>query len=494
MHPDSADTTPSAPSATPRATPARAVLVVDMDGSLTPCNTLLETILHLLGQNVLLLARMLGWRFQGLPRFKAQIARRAILDPATLPYRPAVLELIAQARRDGQRVVLCSASHRRQVDAVASHLGLFDDCFGSDERVNLRGQRKAELLIARYGDRGYGYVGDSWRDVPVWASAGTVVTAGAGRRLRDAVAARHPGARHLAPAGGRGLALWELARAHRARQWLANLLLFAPPLFAQAWLDAPWTQLLGGFLAFSLASFGLGVVDDLADMQADREDAHARERPFAAGRAPVGAGLVAAATALAIALAASALWLAPGFFAVLGIYCALALAYSGGLKRWPLVDVLALSAACTLRIVAGGELLGSAINATLLAFSTLLFLVLAATRLALALAAPAPGRPVAGRGYAAGDQAFLRGLAAAAGLVALMTLMAYVDTAPGLAAGFGWTDGLCPLFALWLIVFLYRAQRAAGSVKDPFMRALRNPVGLLLAAAALAIALAAGPF
>ena len=178
---------------------ARTVLVVDLDGSLTPCHTLRTTLFRMLTRNPFLGLRMLVWLCGGLPAFKARIAQRAILDPATLAYHPEVLGLIEEARSLGQSVVLCSASHQRQVDAVAAHLGVFDEHFGSSQR-NLRGPQKAAFLSDRYQERGYRYVGDSRHDLPVWAQtrgADGVIAVAVNPFVRHMLRARHAGARHL---------------------------------------------------------------------------------------------------------------------------------------------------------------------------------------------------------------------------------------------------------------------------------------------------------
>jgi hypothetical protein len=40
---------------------------------------------------------------------------------------------------------------------VASHLGLFDEVIGSDGTTNLSAERKAAMLVDRYGDHGFDY-------------------------------------------------------------------------------------------------------------------------------------------------------------------------------------------------------------------------------------------------------------------------------------------------------------------------------------------------
>ena len=88
-----------------------------------------------------------------------------------LPYNPDVLELIAQARSAGRKVLLVTASDQLVADRVAAHLKLFDEAIGSDGVTNLRGAAKAALLVKKFGRGGFDYAGDSVMDIPVWEAA-----------------------------------------------------------------------------------------------------------------------------------------------------------------------------------------------------------------------------------------------------------------------------------------------------------------------------------
>jgi len=58
---------------------------------------------------------------------------------------------------------------------------------GSDGITNLRGQRKAEALTARFGKKGFSYAGNSKHDIPVWEHSGQVIVVNAERGLLDKV-------------------------------------------------------------------------------------------------------------------------------------------------------------------------------------------------------------------------------------------------------------------------------------------------------------------
>ena len=137
-------------------------LVVDMDGTLVRTDTLHEALLALVADPAAGPA-LLRARRQGKAPFKQAVADRALAAADRLPLDEDVIALIRAARAEGRRVALVSASDHRQVEAVA--VGLFDEAFGTGspeaEGVNLAGAAKAAFLTARYGAKGFDYIGDS---------------------------------------------------------------------------------------------------------------------------------------------------------------------------------------------------------------------------------------------------------------------------------------------------------------------------------------------
>ncbi len=69
----------------------------------------------------------------------------------------------------------------KQKTAYEVGLGLV----GSDGKINLRDRKKAEALIGRYGEKGFGYAGNSRHDIAVWEHAGQVIVVNPQRGLLD---------------------------------------------------------------------------------------------------------------------------------------------------------------------------------------------------------------------------------------------------------------------------------------------------------------------
>jgi len=143
----------------------------------------------------------------------------------------------------------------------------------------------------------------------------------------------------------------------RPRQWTKNLLLFVGVVFSLHLGDAFLiVRAVAGFVAFSLLSGSVYVLNDLVDVEADRHHPHKRQRPIASGRLPAGAARAMLPVVWAAA-AAFAWWLGPSFALVAAIYLATNLAYSFGLKHQVILDVFVIALGFVLRAIAGVELL-----------------------------------------------------------------------------------------------------------------------------------------
>ena len=148
-----------------------------------------------------------------------------------------------------------------------------------------------------------------------------------------------------------------MVAALRPKQWTKNLLLFVGVLFSQHLTDLPLlTRAAAGFLAFSMLSGSVYVLNDLMDVAADRQHPKKRLRPIASGALPVAVawGML---PVLLTAVGALAWWLGPGFMIVAGIYLLNNLLYSFWLKHQVILDVMMIAFGFVLRAIAGVEVL-----------------------------------------------------------------------------------------------------------------------------------------
>ena len=470
-------------------------LVVDLDGTLIRSDLLVESFLSLAGADPAAALRTLGALRGGKAAFKAAVADAARVDVTTLPFDDDVLALVREARAAGRETHLASASDARYVRAVAAHLGLFDGAEGSHAGRNLSGEAKAELLAARFGERGFDYVGDAPVDAAVWRRARTAYAVAPSARLlsrlaRQGVALAPVGVR---AGGGTVGGARALLKAMRPHQWLKNLLVFAPLAAGHDFSPATLAAALAAFVAFSLTASSVYLLNDLLDLRSDRAHARKRLRPFASGRAPLLHGLMLAPVLLAAA-ALIAAFLPWRFGATLAGYYALTLVYSLALKRVMTVDVVTLACLYGARLVGGGYATDVSLSPWLEALAVFLFLSLALVKRAGELAdraAAGEGDP-AGRGYRLTDLPVVESMAAASGYTAVLVLALYFNS-PAVDALYRAPHRLwliCVVVLYWVSRMLMKAHRAEMH-DDPLVFAVRDRASQVcgvIAGAALAAA------
>jgi 4-hydroxybenzoate polyprenyltransferase len=150
-----------------------------------------------------------------------------------------------------------------------------------------------------------------------------------------------------------------LIQAMRPQQWVKNVVIFAALIFdRQLGLNnlQPMLRTLAGFIIFCLLSGVVYIINDIADVEADRAHPKKRYRPIASGRLPIPFALISAVVVLAIILPVS-YWLSPAFAAVALGYFLLNLAYSKWIKHIAILDVFAIALGFVLRVAAGVTLI-----------------------------------------------------------------------------------------------------------------------------------------
>lgn len=462
-------------------------LCVDLDGTLIHSDLLFESFLLLIKQNPLFLFLVPLWLLGGKARLKAEIARRVQINGAALPYSDAFLTWLKAQKKQGREIWLCTASDQRMAQAVAKHVGLFDGVLASDGHTNLSGSHKAQQLVQRFGERGFDYCGNHSIDLKVWqhARAAIVVNAQPGLEA-SARACTQVEAVFQPPKSGIRVAL----KALRVHQWAKNALIFVPLAAAHRLSDVP-TLVAGlvAFASFSLCASSVYLLNDMLDLEADRQHPRKRLRPFAAGTLSLLFGLLAAPALLLISLAL-ALTLPLKFLGVLAAYYLVTLAYSFGLKRLVMIDVLTLAGLYTVRIVAGAAATSIPLSFWLLLFAIFIFLSLAIVkRYAELHAMRQQGQlKASGRGYQVEDLALLQSLGASSGYISILVLALYVNS-PDIAVLYHqpkmvWM--LCPIMLYWVSRVWMQTHRGHMH-DDPLVFALKDRISLLTGAAAAAV-------
>lgn len=280
------------------------------------------------------------------------------------------------------------------------------------------------------------------------------------------------------PPVGRARTWVKLLRVH---QWAKNGLVVVP-LFTSHQFDIHSVfASLSAFVAFSLAASAVYVVNDLIDIEADRQHPTKKLRPLAAGTIPVRQALMLAAILVLIAIVV-AVGVSPGFAGVLAIYLILTTAYTFVLKRKMIVDIVTLATLYTLRVIGGAEAISVTVSEWLLAFSMFIFTALALIKRYVELAgrvdAALPN--LAHRDYRNSDLDVIAMLACAAAFNAVTVFALYIssDTVRVLYRHPKALWLVCPVLVYWLGRAVLIAHRRLMD-DDPIIFALTDRNSLI---------------
>lgn len=465
-------------------------LVVDLDGTLTPTDTLVESLITLVKQSPLNVWRLPFWLMKGRDGFKDAIAAHAGIAAEHLPFFEPLIDYLHQEKAKGRQIVLATAAHHSIADAVAKHLGLFDQVVATETGHNLKGKAKLRAIKEKVG-ASFVYAGDSQADLPIWMAAQAAVLVNVSKSTAATVRQSIPIEREFL-SDDAGIYVW--LRALRVHQWLKNLLLFVPLLTAFSFVDINKLVAMAlAFLAFSLVASATYIVNDIWDINSDRAHPRKRLRPFASAQLPILHGLAVAAGALTLAFFLACV-LPINFFFILLLYLVLTSAYSWGLKKYVLMDVLILSLLYTLRILAGSAAIGITTSSWLLAFSVFMFLSLALVKRCTELVwlGENGAKVTPGRDYRVTDLVVLWPLGVGTALFAVVVFGLFISE-PEAQNRYG-TPELLWLVAIGLIYWLARlwVTTYRGNMHDdPVVYAIQNKGSLVTLFMMLTITLAA---
>lgn len=140
----------------------------------------------------------------------------------------------------------------------------------------------------------------------------------------------------------------------RPRQWTKNFFVFAALVF-DGTLDNFWSRLGSILIAFVLLCFmssTVYIMNDLSDIESDRQHPTKKNRPLPAGTlSPTTAAF--AAVIFGLGSLAFGFWLSVPFGIILLAYLLLQVAYTYRLKKMVLLDVFAIASGFVLRVAAG---------------------------------------------------------------------------------------------------------------------------------------------
>ena len=144
-----------------------------------------------------------------------------------------------------------------------------------------------------------------------------------------------------------------LLRAIRPKQWAKNAFLLPALFFDGRFFDPPsLLRVLAALALFCGISSAIYLINDLVDMERDRQHPDKRHRPLASGALSPTAATIAALLLLGLCLPATFM-LETSLGLTAALYVAMMIAYDYWLKHIVIIDMMTISAGFVLRVHAG---------------------------------------------------------------------------------------------------------------------------------------------
>lgn len=149
----------------------------------------------------------------------------------------------------------------------------------------------------------------------------------------------------------------------RIKHYIKNILVFLPLFFSKNLMNK--TQLLIstlGFILFSMVCSIVYIINDIKDIESDRNHPVKSKRPLASGEISIKKAFLIIILLLIIF---SAIIISCSYFNInlisslllLLLYFVLNLAYSFGLKNYPIIDIIILALGFVIRVLFGGTII-----------------------------------------------------------------------------------------------------------------------------------------
>jgi 4-hydroxybenzoate polyprenyltransferase len=147
--------------------------------------------------------------------------------------------------------------------------------------------------------------------------------------------------------------VYGLLRTLRPRQWIKNVFVFAALVFDGKLLNWPLlAKTIFAFVLFCMISSTVYIINDLADLEKDKQHPKKRNRALPSGQLQPWFAVLGAVGILGVCLPLS-FWLNVYFGAIILGYFLLNIAYSFLLKHVVIIDVMVVAAGFVLRVAAG---------------------------------------------------------------------------------------------------------------------------------------------
>jgi len=259
-----------------------------------------------------------------------------------------------------------------------------------------------------------------------------------------------------------------LIKTLRLKQWAKNVFLFVGLVFDRKLTNFPaFLHIIAGFFVFSLLASVVYIINDIADVEADRVHPKKRYRPIAAGDLPIPIAWGTAIAILVFALPAAYL-LSPSFAAIGIFYLLLNLSYSKWLKHITLLDIIVLASFYVIRVAAGVALIDvERFSPWLYIFTTFLALLIGAGKRRAELGLLAEGANAHRRVLDGYTLQFLDQLITLASGITIITYSLYTFSAPNLPGNHAMMLTIpFIIYSIFRYQYLIQVKNTGGAPED----------------------------
>ncbi|MEA5153798.1 decaprenyl-phosphate phosphoribosyltransferase [Raineyella sp.] len=255
-------------------------------------------------------------------------------------------------------------------------------------------------------------------------------------------------------------------RAMRPKQWVKNVLVLAAPLAAgRIGESRVLVSTLLAMVAFILVSASIYLLNDIHDIEADRQHPKKRFRPIPAGELPVPIAWVLAAVT-GIGGLALGFGVSLGLGITLATYVVVQFLYSYFLKDFPVIDLAVVASGFLLRAVAGGVASDIPLSQWFLLVASFgsMFMVAGKRYSEMRHLGPEAGTRKSLAGYTESYLKFVWELAAVA-VVMSYSLWAFDQRLGGYTKGLWAGISIFP-FAMAMLQYAFRIDRGEGGAPE----------------------------
>ena len=467
-------------------------IFVDLDGTLINTDLLFETFLKFIKRNPLNIFLCFLWLAQGKATLKERLAREISLTVENLPYHEQLLEYLIKKKDHGHKLVLATASNSVNAKKISDYLNIFSDIISSDAYTNMKGENKLSAIKDYSEGEPFAYAGDNKADQVIWNEADFCIFVNVPEKL---IAKSNNNKKASKMFSTPGLPKWQaFLKEMRMHQWVKNILVLIPLFTSHTYTN---TEMLFdtaiAFLCLCLCASGGYFLNDLLDLDADRQHDYKKYRPLASGELSIFKGIIGAALLPLASIGLAFVYLPIYFTIILLMYYMISIFYSFYLKRFATIDVMTLAILYTLRVGAGAIAIDVELSSWLLAFSMFIFVSLSYLKRFVELSNRLTGlKSVPGRGYTSSDAESMFSLGVSNLTAAVVVLALYINN-PDIIIQQKTPEilwGMCFLLLYWGNRLWIQARR--GDIKiDPVLFIIKDNISRLVGVAFLIIVLVA---